>query len=125
MSYTRLYAAAATFTSRRPLEGRWTDVAHRYFREMFALGVHGELTLKHDGRSISPWRGFLATNLARLQQHYVAGLDQSLHRLPRQARVGECRIPQRRGVATISAVSPRRPGVTTTPPVSWRRRVKG
>ena len=100
MSYTRLYAAAATFTSRRPLEGRRTDVAHRYFREVFALGVYGELALKDDGRSISPRRAFPGADLARLQQHYVAGLDQSLHRLPREARVGQCRIPQRRGVAT-------------------------
>ena len=83
MSYTRLYAAAATFTSRRPLEGRWIDVAHRYFREMFALGVDGELALKHDGRSVPSWRALPGANLARLQQHDVAGLDQSLHRLPR------------------------------------------
>ena len=76
------------------------DVAHRYFREMFALGVDGELTLKNDGRSVPSWRAFPASNLARLQQYDVAGLDQRLHRFPREARVGQCRIPQRRGVAT-------------------------
>ena len=72
MSYTRLYAAAATFTSRRPLEGRWTDVAHRYFREMFALGVYGELTLKNDGRSVPSWRALPRSHFSRFQDDDVS-----------------------------------------------------